>query len=40
MMTQEKPLAETENRVQDVVTEAEAPAREGAEPLCTRTTSR
>ena len=33
MMTQEKPLAETENRVQDVVTEAEAPAREGAEPL-------
>ena len=33
MMTQEKPLAETENRVQDVATEAEAPVREGAEPL-------
>ena len=33
MMTQEKPLAETENRVPDVATEAEVPAREGAEPL-------
>ena len=33
MMTLEKPLAETENRVPDVATEAEAPAREGAEPL-------
>lgn len=33
MMTQEKPLAETENRVPDVATEAEAPAWEGAEPL-------
>ena len=33
MMKQEKSLAETENRVQDVATEAEAPVREGAEPL-------
>ena len=33
MMTQEKPLAVTENRVPDVATEAEVPAREGVEPL-------
>ena len=33
MMTQEKSLAETENRVPDVAAESEAPAREGAEPL-------
>ena len=33
MMTQEKSLAETENRVPDVASRAEASAREGAEPL-------
>ena len=33
MMTQEKPLAEKENRVPAITAEAEAPAREGAEPL-------
>lgn len=33
MMTQEKSLAETENRAPDVASRAEASAREGAEPL-------
>lgn len=33
MMTQEKPLAEKENRAPAITAEAEAPAREGAEPL-------